>query len=75
MRQPSAPMVLGLDDARATVVGLCGAKAANLAVATRTGMPTQPGFVVTTAAHTLALQATGTKPRRYLQRSTSGGST
>jgi phosphohistidine swiveling domain-containing protein len=51
VRDPAEPPVLPLDDARASDVALCGAKAANLAAAAKAGMPTQPGFVVTTGAY------------------------
>lgn len=49
-RTPSSPTVLWLDDERAVDPGLVGAKAANLALAARHGLPTLPGFVLTTAA-------------------------
>ncbi|MGV3760181.1 MAG: PEP/pyruvate-binding domain-containing protein, partial [Actinomycetota bacterium] len=41
--------VLWLDDERAVDPALVGAKAANLALAARHGLPTLPGFVLTTA--------------------------
>lgn len=44
------PHVLDLRDPDASDAQLAGAKAANLAVATAAGLPTVPGFVVTTGA-------------------------
>jgi pyruvate,water dikinase len=44
------PLVVRLDEAAAGAADLVGAKAANLAVAARAGLPVIPGFVVTTAA-------------------------
>jgi phosphohistidine swiveling domain-containing protein len=45
-----APTVVGLDDPRATDAALTGAKAANLARCAARGLPTLPGFVLTTTA-------------------------
>jgi pyruvate,water dikinase len=47
-RDSDAPVVLALGDERATDLQLAGAKAANLAIALRAGLPVYPGFVVTT---------------------------
>ncbi|WP_235826569.1 PEP/pyruvate-binding domain-containing protein, partial [Candidatus Frankia alpina] len=44
------PLVVQLDEPAASDTALVGAKAANLAVAARAGLPVIPGFVVTTAA-------------------------
>jgi pyruvate,water dikinase len=44
----NGPVVLALDDERAADLQLAGAKAANLAVALRAGLPVYRGFVVTT---------------------------
>jgi pyruvate,water dikinase len=44
------PPVLWLDDPQALDVESAGAKAANLARATQAGLPTLPGFVLTTSA-------------------------
>ncbi|WP_261558289.1 PEP/pyruvate-binding domain-containing protein [Frankia tisae] len=44
------PLVVRLDEPTASDTALVGAKAANLAVAARAGLPVIPGFVVTTAA-------------------------
>lgn len=49
------PLLVDLDSDASLSPALCGAKAANLARARRSGLPTQPGFVLTTAA-------TGTLP-------------
>ncbi len=48
--QSGGPVVVRLDEAAASDTTLVGAKAANLAVAARAGLPVIPGFVVTTAA-------------------------
>lgn len=44
------PLVVQLDEPAASDTAFVGAKAANLAVAARAGLPVIPGFVVTTAA-------------------------
>lgn len=44
------PLVVRLDEPAASRTPLVGAKAANLAVAARAGLPVIPGFVVTTVA-------------------------
>ena len=48
-------MVLTLDDDRSTSPELVGAKAANLARVARAGLPTLPGFVITTGATELGM--------------------
>ena len=48
---------LSLDEPRARVKAICGAKAACLAVARHADLPVLPGFVVTTAAHEQYLNA------------------
>ncbi|MDP1806148.1 MAG: PEP/pyruvate-binding domain-containing protein, partial [Acidimicrobiales bacterium] len=45
---PNGLLVLGLDDERATDRQVAGAKAANLALARRAGLPVYDGFVLTT---------------------------
>ncbi|MCK9877069.1 PEP-utilizing enzyme [Frankia sp. Ag45/Mut15] len=47
---PGDQLVVRLSEAAASDVALVGAKAANLAVAARAGLPIIPGFVVTTLA-------------------------
>ena len=47
---PPAPLVIDLADPRAADPALTGAKAANLARCAERGLPTLPGFVITTAA-------------------------
>lgn len=54
------PLVLALDDARATERDLTGAKAANLAMARRAGLPVYEGFVLTTMG-TSGLEDTDTE--------------
>jgi pyruvate,water dikinase len=46
----SSALVLGLDDPRAVVAGLVGAKASNLATLRQAGFPVPDGLVITTAA-------------------------
>ena len=50
MRSESERLLVDLDSDGALDPALCGAKAANLARARRSGLTTQPGFVLTTAA-------------------------
>jgi pyruvate,water dikinase len=55
------PQVIDLDDPRAVEPGLTGAKASNLAIARRAGLPVLPGLVVTTAV-TDEVRSTGQLP-------------
>ena len=78
---PGEPLVLDLDDARARDPAMCGGKAANLARARQSGLPAQPGFVITTACDAVLRQAGDPLPpmaleeaRGHWQRLTEGGS-
>jgi len=62
------PWLLPLDDARAVDARLTGNKAANVARARNAGLPTMPGFVVTTAAATrLAARRPAEAPEELVQ--------
>lgn len=57
MSMRDAPLVVPFGDPRCTWVELTGGKGAGLAAMTAAGLPVPPGFVVTTAALTAAVDA------------------
>lgn len=59
--------LLSLEDERSTDVGQTGVKAAALAVATREGLPTLPGLVVTTSACAAIDRGLAVDERRILE--------
>jgi pyruvate, water dikinase len=58
-----ADSIVWFDKLTRDAVALAGGKGANLGEMTRAGLPVPPGFVVTAATFTAAMEAAGTRPQ------------